>query len=170
MRDSKLGRLAITDWHSLHFRAAPNHPVTVIHSHRLNACGTRRDPTHLWLTYAGQRPSNLPPVGASTCAARPLNISTASSSKNCCGRPSPEPHCATPNCGPGWSPSSTGACFWPASSSKTSLAPGKKPQPIGPRFLARPCQTRLADPFASDWYPCPDAQNSRKLAGAYLWL
>lgn len=59
VRDNKLGRLEITVWHTLHFRAAAKHPVTVIHIQRLDARGTRRDPAHLWLMYTGQRPLQL---------------------------------------------------------------------------------------------------------------
>lgn len=59
VRDNKLGHLEITAWHTVHFREAPNHPVTVIHIHRLDARGTRRDPAHLWLMYTGQRPLHL---------------------------------------------------------------------------------------------------------------
>jgi DDE superfamily endonuclease len=53
--DDRLGRLEITVWHTVHFRQAPDHPVTVIHIHRLDARGTRRDPAHLWLMYTGQQ-------------------------------------------------------------------------------------------------------------------
>ena len=59
VRDSKLGRVDISVWHNLHFRAAPDRPVTVIHIQRLDARGTRRDPTHLWLMYSGTRPLQL---------------------------------------------------------------------------------------------------------------
>jgi DDE superfamily endonuclease len=59
LRDDKLGRLEITAWHLVHFRETPNHPLTVIHLHRLDARGTRRDPAHLWLIYAGQPPLHL---------------------------------------------------------------------------------------------------------------
>ena len=55
LRDDKLGRLEITVWHTVHFRQAPDQPVTVIHIQRLDARGTRRDPAHLWLMYIGQR-------------------------------------------------------------------------------------------------------------------
>ena len=59
VRDPKLGRLEISVWHHMHFREAPNHPVTVIHIHRLEARGTRRDPAHLWLMYVGQSSLHL---------------------------------------------------------------------------------------------------------------
>jgi hypothetical protein len=59
VRDPKLGRIEITVWHNLHFRNASDHPVSVIHVHRLDARGTRRDPAHLWLMYVGQCPLRL---------------------------------------------------------------------------------------------------------------
>jgi hypothetical protein len=59
VRDEKLGCLEITAWQHMHFREAPDHPVTVIHIHRLEAHGTRRDPAHLWLMYVGPSPLHL---------------------------------------------------------------------------------------------------------------
>jgi hypothetical protein len=59
LRDDKLGRIEITAWHSGHFSQSPAHPVTVIHIHRRDARGSRRDPAHLWLMYTGQRPLYL---------------------------------------------------------------------------------------------------------------
>lgn len=56
LRDDPLGRLEITVWHTVHFKQTPDQPITVIHLHRLDARGTRRDPAHLWLMYTGQQP------------------------------------------------------------------------------------------------------------------
>jgi transposase len=69
------------------------------------------------------------------------------------------------------SPSSIGACSWPARSSKTSLAPGKRRRPLCP--LSRPVASNapgLPYPVAPHRYTCPPAQHSRKLPRPCSWL
>jgi hypothetical protein len=59
LHDPELGRIEVSVWHQMHFKAARQHEVVVVHVHRLDARGTRRSPTDLWLMYDGLTPFNL---------------------------------------------------------------------------------------------------------------
>lgn len=57
--DPQLGRLRVRVWRNLHVRQAAQHPLWVFYVERLDARGTRRDPTGLWLAWHGQDPPAL---------------------------------------------------------------------------------------------------------------
>lgn len=57
--DEKLGRVKIQRWDDLHFKQAPERPLTLLRVERLEARGTRRDPKAIWLGYCGAAPLPL---------------------------------------------------------------------------------------------------------------
>ncbi|HVF98941.1 MAG TPA: NF041680 family putative transposase [Chloroflexia bacterium] len=60
--DPVQGWVLVQVWHSLHFRASPRQPMTLIRVSRPGARGTRRDPKAQWLAWVGYGGKKPPPV------------------------------------------------------------------------------------------------------------
>jgi hypothetical protein len=60
--DPQSGWVLVQVWHSLHFRASPLQPMTLIRISRPGARGTRRDPKAQWLVWVGYQGRKPPPV------------------------------------------------------------------------------------------------------------
>ncbi len=56
--DNQIGRVRIRVWHSLHFRKAPNHSMSIILVERLNPDGSPRISKPMWLANACEQ---MPP-------------------------------------------------------------------------------------------------------------
>ena len=50
---SKLGSVRVRSWHQMHFRQAPQHPMTLIQVQRLDENGQPRSTRPLWLVWVG---------------------------------------------------------------------------------------------------------------------
>ena len=55
VEDAKLGRIRVRVWHSLHFRAAAKHPMSVVLVERFNSDGSVRVAKPLWLAWIGEQ-------------------------------------------------------------------------------------------------------------------
>lgn len=53
--DTKLGRVRISIWHDLHFRAAATHPMSLLLVERLKDDGSLRVAKPLWLAWVGEK-------------------------------------------------------------------------------------------------------------------
>ena len=60
--DPQQGWVLVQVWHSLHFRASPHQPMSVIRISRPGARGTRRDPKAVWLAWVGYGGRKPPPI------------------------------------------------------------------------------------------------------------
>jgi hypothetical protein len=57
--DAELGPVRVECWYALHFEDAPKRLLDVFRIQRLNARGTRRDPSVVWLGWCGQAPLEI---------------------------------------------------------------------------------------------------------------
>jgi hypothetical protein len=158
--DAELGPVRVECGYALHFEDAPNRPLEVFRIQRLNARGTRRDPSVVWLGWCGQAPLEIATGGCDYLRRYVIEHGYRFATPSLRWK---LPPLSTPAQGELWAVTLPRGYPTPLSGASDRTRPAPSLAESSAPSNPRPDASGHGGSFGRDWYTRRPAQTSRKI-------